>query len=60
MLDPERTPERELLLKRLCELDRAYAENQQELWDVKKRQASRLPIKKQLTFYLREYLQSVK
>lgn len=60
MLDPEMTRQRELLLKRLCELDQELAENQRALWELKKRQASRLLIEKQFAFYLNEYLRSVK
>jgi len=55
-LDPEKTRERELLLRRVRELDQELAENQRELWELKKRQASRLPLEKQLAFYLQEHL----
>ena len=56
MPDLEKTRERELLLRRLRELDQKLAENQRELWQLKKRQASRLPLEKQLAFYLQEHL----
>ena len=51
----KKTLERELLLKRIRELDREIAHGQCELWDLKKRQAARVPIEEQLAFYLREY-----
>ena len=56
MLDAERTRERELLLRRVRELDQELAENQREQWELKKRQASGLPLEKQLAFDLQEHL----
>lgn len=60
MLDPERTRERELILKRLSELDQEIAENDRRLWELKKEQAAHLPLEEQFAFYLRECLHSVK
>jgi len=45
-----------LLLRRVRELDQELAENQRELWQLKKRQVSRLPLEKQFAFYLQERL----
>ena len=36
MLDPQKNRERELLLRRVRELDQELAENQRELWQLKK------------------------
>lgn len=41
-----------LLLKRLRKLDQELAENQRELWELKKQQAAHLPLENQLAFYL--------
>jgi len=60
MLDPEKTWERELLLKRLRELDHEIAESQRELWELKKQEAARLPLEEQFAFYLKRYLRWVK
>jgi len=49
-----------LLLKRLRKLDQELAENQRELWELKKQQATRLPLEKQLAFYFEQYLHSSK
>ena len=57
MFDPDKTRERERLLKRLRELDQEIAESQCELWELKKRQAARLPLEDQFAFYLKEYQQ---
>jgi len=37
MLNPENTRERELLLKRIRELDQEIAEGQREIWELEKR-----------------------
>ena len=58
MLDPQKNRERELLLRRVRELDQELAENQRELWALKKQQAAHLPLEKQLAFYLQEHLHS--
>jgi len=55
MLHSEKTRERELLLNRIRELDREIADDQRQLWELKKEQAARLPSEEQLAFYLREY-----
>jgi len=41
-----------LLLKRLRKLDQELAENQRELWELKKQQAAHPPLENQLAFYL--------
>ena len=52
--------EREVLLKRIRELDQEYAANELELWELKKQQAARLLFEEQFAFYLKEYLHSLK
>ena len=59
-LTPKRTHEREILMKRLRELDQEIAESQRELWELKRRQAARLPLEEQFAFYLRKYLHILK
>ena len=60
MLDSEQTREREMILARLRELDQEIAENEQKLWELRKEQAARLPLEKQLASYLNEYLRGDK
>ena len=56
MLDPEKTLEREALLKRLRELNEEIAEGKRRMWEYKKSLVERLPLEKQFEFYLTEYL----
>jgi hypothetical protein len=54
-LPPEKTREREQLLKRLRELDQEITESQRQLWELKKQQVARLPLEEQFAFYLKEH-----
>jgi ferritin-like protein len=59
MIDEQRRRDRELLLKRLRELDQEITEDQRELWELQKREAARLPPDKHLGFYLERALEII-